>query len=310
MMRNWRRNPRAPWNLGKAAGDLDIYRRYISCYMAQVTEVDHYIGTILAGLDAAGARENTVVIYASDHGDFVAAHGMVEKCAVGQNVYEDTLRVPMIVSWPKRFRRGAVTDDLVELVDIYPTLAELLGLERSGGAFPLAGRSLVPALERGRAAGRSAGSTRYPRTGRRRPSSPTAISSVHGSSPRPSTPTASATGAASSRTCSSTASAIPARSRTSPGRQSTRGSRNACAGCSMSGPRGRRLKASASSSAVGPSGSRRSSASGRPDSPPTLPEHVRLDLEGEGARDVDAIQVAVCPALALEHVAVKRPAAG
>jgi arylsulfatase A-like enzyme len=154
MMRNWRRNPRAPWNLAKAAEDVAIYRRYISCYMAQVTEVDHYIGEVLAGLDAAGARENTIVIYASDHGDFVGAHGMVEKCAVGQNVYEDTLRVPMIVSWPKRFRRGAVSSDLVELVDIFPTLTELLGLERTAGAFPLAGRSLVPTLERVRAVGR------------------------------------------------------------------------------------------------------------------------------------------------------------
>jgi arylsulfatase A-like enzyme len=153
-MRNWRRNTRTPWNLAKAAGDPDIYRRYISCYMGQVTEVDHYIGEVLAALDAAGLRGNTIVTYASDHGDFVGAHGMVEKCAVGQNVYEDTLRVPMIVSWPKRFRKAAMSDDPVELIDIYPTLTDALGLKRPAGALPLVGRSLVPTLKSGSAVGR------------------------------------------------------------------------------------------------------------------------------------------------------------
>jgi arylsulfatase A-like enzyme len=96
------------------------------------------------------------VIYAADHGDFVAHHGMVEKCALGHNVYEDTLRIPMIWSWPKRLKQGQVRDDLVELLDLYATVQELASIERPNTADvpPLAGRSLVSTLTKGEAVGR------------------------------------------------------------------------------------------------------------------------------------------------------------
>jgi arylsulfatase A-like enzyme len=153
-LRNWRRNTKPPWSLAKAAKNPDLYRRYIAYYFAQVTEVDHFIGEVLAELDALGLRDNTIVIYTSDHGDFVARHGMIEKCAVSHNVYEEILRVPLIISWPKRFQRGATCDSLTELVDIYPTLVELLDLQRPADAPKLAGRSLVPTLVEGKPTGR------------------------------------------------------------------------------------------------------------------------------------------------------------
>ena len=153
-MQDWRRRETPPWNLTKAAADPDLYRRYAAYYYAQCTEIDHYMGAILDQLDELGLRENTIVIYASDHGDFVGRHGMIEKCALGHNVYEETLRVPLIISWPERFESDVVRDDLAELVDIYPTLVDLLGLERSSDAPPLAGRSLVPTLEEGTPVGR------------------------------------------------------------------------------------------------------------------------------------------------------------
>jgi len=62
--------------------------------------------------------------------------------------------VPLIISWPKRFQRGAACDSLTELMDLYPTLAELLSLERPADAPPLAGRSLVPTLTEGKPTGR------------------------------------------------------------------------------------------------------------------------------------------------------------
>lgn len=153
-MRSWRQNTKTPWNLGKAATDDAIYRRYISCYAAQVSEVDHYIGQVLSGLEKMGLRENTIVIYVSDHGDFVARHGMVEKCAVGQNVYEDTLRVPLIISWSGKYRQGDTRNDLVELIDLFPTILEAASLKRSSIAPPLAGRSLLPTLQKGKPVGR------------------------------------------------------------------------------------------------------------------------------------------------------------
>jgi len=154
-LQNWRRNTKDPWCLAKAAEDPALYRQYIAYYFAQVTEVDHCIGEVLAELDALGLRSNTIVIYASDHGDFVARHGMIEKCAVFHNVYEETLRVPLIVSWPQRFQEGVTCGSLAELVDLYPTLVELLGLHRPAGAPKLAGRSLVPALTDGKPIGRA-----------------------------------------------------------------------------------------------------------------------------------------------------------
>lgn len=154
-LQNWRRNEKTPWNLAKAAREPDLYRRYIASYYAQVSEVDHALGQVLACLDELGVRANTLVIYASDHGDFVGRHGMVEKCAVGHNVYEETLRVPLIVSWPGRVRQGAACDGLAELVDVYPTVAELLGVPRPPDAPPLSGRSLAPALTEGKPTGRA-----------------------------------------------------------------------------------------------------------------------------------------------------------
>lgn len=153
-MQAWRRRKTPPWNLAKAAEQPDLYRRYAACYYAQCTEIDHYMGAILDELDELGLRDDTIVIYASDHGDFVGRHGMIEKCALGHNVYEETLRVPLIISWPDRFPTGVVRDDLVELVDVYPTLVDLLDLNRSADAPALAGRSLVPALKKGTPVGR------------------------------------------------------------------------------------------------------------------------------------------------------------
>ncbi len=150
IMRSWRGNERRPWNLAKAAREPGVYRRYIAYYLALVSEVDHQIGRILARLDATGLRDETVVIYSSDHGDFVGAHGMVEKCAVGHNVYEETLRVPLIISFPPRFRKGGVCESLTELVDLYPTLVDLLDLKRPAGAAALPGRSLIGALTDGK----------------------------------------------------------------------------------------------------------------------------------------------------------------
>jgi len=145
-LRNWRLKTTPPWNCGTAAKDHAIYRRYVAYYYALVSEIDHHIGAVLAELKRLGLDENTIVIYASDHGDFVAGHGMVEKCAVGHNVYEDTLRVPLIFRWPGRFKGGLVRDDLVSLLDLYPTILELTGVKRPAGAGKLDGISLAQAL--------------------------------------------------------------------------------------------------------------------------------------------------------------------
>jgi len=153
-LRNWRKKTTPPWNCGTAAKDHSIYRRYVAYYYALVSEIDHHIGAVLAELKRLGLDKNTIVIYASDHGDFVAGHGMVEKCAVGHNVYEDTLRVPLIFRWPGEFKPGVVRDDLATLLDLYPTIMELTGVKRPEGARKLDGMSLAPTLKVGKPLGR------------------------------------------------------------------------------------------------------------------------------------------------------------
>jgi len=135
----WRKNTNLPWNIGSAT-EAD-YRIYLANYIALIWEIDDHIRDILDALEKQGLAENTIVIYSADHGDFAGNHGLVEKGIFGHNFYEDTLRVPFIVRWPGKIPAGVVRSDLVELVDIYPTLLDLCGLPTPQGPTP-AGRSL------------------------------------------------------------------------------------------------------------------------------------------------------------------------
>ena len=142
----WRQGKNRVWRLDKALEDEQLFRFYIASYYALVTEIDHHIGTIMKALEDEGIAENTIVVYASDHGDFVGRHGMVEKCAVGHNVYEETLRVPLVVSYPPMVKQGQRCDQLAEMFDLYPTLLNLAGIEMPRTKFLLDASSLVDNL--------------------------------------------------------------------------------------------------------------------------------------------------------------------
>jgi len=150
MMQSIRRGENRVWNVDKAFADEQIWRNHIGAYYALVTEMDHLIGDILHALDEAGIAEETIVIYVSDHGDFVGHHGMVEKTAAGQNVYEDILNVPLIIRIPGNKQKGKRNAELVNLVDIFPTLVDLLDLQMPGLKHPLQGLSLADVLLKGK----------------------------------------------------------------------------------------------------------------------------------------------------------------
>jgi len=149
MMQSIREGGNKVWNVDKAFADEQIWRTHIGAYYALVTEMDHLIGEILKTLDEAGIAEETIVIYVSDHGDFVGHHGMVEKTAAGQNVYEDILNVPLIIRYPGNKQNGKRNAELVNLVDIFPTLVDLIGLELPQLKHPLQGLSLTESLLKG-----------------------------------------------------------------------------------------------------------------------------------------------------------------
>lgn len=111
-----------------------------AAYYAMIELLDEQFGRLLDHLDAIGERENTIVIFTSDHGEMLGDHGLVLK---GCRFYEPLVRVPLVISWPGRFRAGLVSEALVELVDLAPTLLEAAGRNVPHG---LHGRSLAPIL--------------------------------------------------------------------------------------------------------------------------------------------------------------------
>jgi uncharacterized sulfatase len=91
--------------------------------------MDHHIGRILDALDAAGQRENTLIVFTADHGDVLGDHGYWFKSLVS---YEESIRVPFLVSYPGHIPAGGQTDALQNLVDLAPTF-----LDYAGGTTPV-----------------------------------------------------------------------------------------------------------------------------------------------------------------------------
>lgn len=93
-------------------------------YYAMIAQIDDQLARILATLDELGQRDNTVIVFTSDHGEALGDHGLMYK---GCRFYEGLVRVPLIFSCPNRFATGIRSDALVELLDMSSTLLELCG---------------------------------------------------------------------------------------------------------------------------------------------------------------------------------------
>jgi arylsulfatase A-like enzyme len=112
-------------------------------YDAAVLGSDNHLGTLLDGLKAAGRLEHTVVVFLSDHGEELYAHNgyLYHSCSV----YQTTLHVPLGFAAPGLLPAGAVVPQTVELIDVTPTLLDLLGVAPPREQH---GRALTPYLER------------------------------------------------------------------------------------------------------------------------------------------------------------------
>lgn len=121
--------------------DLDpaIAREAIRAYYASITFADAQVGRVLDALQATGLRDNTIVVFTSDHGYHMGEHGHYQK----QTLFENATRVPLIMAGPG-IASGASSKSMAEMVDFYPTLAELTGLTPPPY---VAGKSLVPTLK-------------------------------------------------------------------------------------------------------------------------------------------------------------------
>lgn len=120
-------------------------RAAIRGYLACVSYVDAQAGRVLAAVQRLGLADNTIVIFASDHGWHLGEHKLWHK----RSLFEDSARVPFLVVAPGAKANGRRSASLVELLDVYPTLCDLAGIPSPA---VLQGKSLRPVLNDERAA--------------------------------------------------------------------------------------------------------------------------------------------------------------
>lgn len=117
----------------------DQMRHATAAYYANVSYMDEQAGRVLDALDELGLADNTIVIYASDHGENLFNHQMVQK----QCFFEEAVRVPLLVRIPGVTEAGTTLTQLASLLDLFPTLCEACGITRPE---ELDGESLLPAI--------------------------------------------------------------------------------------------------------------------------------------------------------------------
>ena len=105
------------------------HREIIAAYYAMIENVDYNVGRLIDALEETGQRENTLILYMSDHGEMLGNHGIFLK---GPFLYDEAVRVPLILSYPSRLKSGLRSDALIELVDVAPTLLELCNMPVPG----------------------------------------------------------------------------------------------------------------------------------------------------------------------------------
>lgn len=125
---------------GMEEASLEELLRLKAMYYGMVTCIDDAVGSIMETLSALGLRDNSLIVFTSDHGEYLGDHGLVRK---GWDFYDALLRVPMLLSWPDRIRSHSVNDSLTESIDIAPTLLDACGIEAPQG---IQGQSLLPSL--------------------------------------------------------------------------------------------------------------------------------------------------------------------
>jgi arylsulfatase A-like enzyme len=104
--------------------DPSLIPYMMSNYFGLVTEIDDWIGRILEELDRTGMRENTLIIFTSDHGEMLGSHGMYGKACF----YEESAHIPLIINFPKQIEPTEV-ESYVTLLDLFPTIMGYTGVE-------------------------------------------------------------------------------------------------------------------------------------------------------------------------------------
>ena len=118
------------------------YVDYVRRYWGFVSYIDEQVGRVLRALDETGQADNTIVMFASDHGDMLGEHGLIYKLTGA--VYDILMRTPLIMRYPPALAAGTSCEQLVSHIDVLPAVLELAGI---GIPPDIDGRSFLPALE-------------------------------------------------------------------------------------------------------------------------------------------------------------------
>ncbi len=119
--------------------DFDL-RDLTVLYYGATACVDDLLGRLLRDLDRLGLDENTILVFISDHGDNLGSHELFNKDVL----FEESIRIPLLVRWPKGLKGGVVSPWLAQTIDVMPTMMELAGMSVPGH---VQGRSLCQALK-------------------------------------------------------------------------------------------------------------------------------------------------------------------
>jgi arylsulfatase A-like enzyme len=115
------------------------YQRYLKNYLRTAKAVDDSVGSVMKYLEESGLAENTIVIYSSDQGFYLGDHGWYDK----RWMYEESLKMPLVVRWPGVTEPGSVNEQMVQNLDYAQTFLEITGVEAPSN---MQGSSLVPLL--------------------------------------------------------------------------------------------------------------------------------------------------------------------
>jgi arylsulfatase A-like enzyme len=123
----------------------EVREEVIPVYMGLIKQIDDQMGVLFRFLEENGYFENTMIVFTSDHGDYLGDHWMGEK----ELFHEPSVKIPLIIYDPSKAAdatRGSLCDELVEGIDLAPTFLEAFGGDPEQQSHRLEGRSLVPLL--------------------------------------------------------------------------------------------------------------------------------------------------------------------
>ncbi len=112
----------------RVVGSETKLRRAKAQYLGEVACIDFNVGRLMAAIEDAGVLENTIVVFTTDHGEYMGEHGIYAK----NQLYETAYRVPFIVRFPPSIPRARTVDRFLTTVDVQQTLLGLMGVEPSG----------------------------------------------------------------------------------------------------------------------------------------------------------------------------------